>query len=276
MAIGASGSGCGSLPGAERVRREPMNPVAERLGLGELGDVRVLRRRVARAALGAARAGGKGHAVCVGVLREVKGADRADKVTLNVVGVRVVRVGRVDEPTGRVEARTVLGAQVRDKRRAQIRRVEELCNARARVADLVEHSIDERAELGRVVRRQRGVLLVDNAGTVRGVVGQHPRAHLVHDAAKRPHIGLEVVGVPHQDLGRNIARSPRRGVRQLRVVHRPRKPKVAELDIPLRVEKHVLRLEIAVNDERVVDGFERKRKLQKVLADKALRKRAAR
>jgi len=82
------------------------------------------------------------------------------------------------------------------------------------------------------------------------------REHLVQENAIRPVVDREVVVVSLQDLGRDVIRRAAEGVR-LAVLGDPfAHAKVADLAVALAVEKHIVQLEVTVDDSLVVQELE--------------------
>mmetsp|Transcript_52872 Transcript_52872/g.152397 ORF Transcript_52872/g.152397 Transcript_52872/m.152397 type:complete len:275 (-) Transcript_52872:1812-2636(-) len=90
---------------------------------------------------------------------------------------------------------------------------------------------------------------------------QSPCDELVADDAERPHVHLEAVSPALDELGREVVQRPghRVGARVV-LVQFLRDPEVHELQVSLRIEHHILRFEVSVDDSALMERFQDQRK----------------
>mmetsp|Transcript_11936 Transcript_11936/g.24230 ORF Transcript_11936/g.24230 Transcript_11936/m.24230 type:complete len:330 (-) Transcript_11936:2835-3824(-) len=117
---------------------------------------------------------------------------------------------------------------------------------------------------------------------VEGVAAGH---HLVHEQAEAPPVDALCVPALEQHLGRHVllrpAERPRREAhgpppllpvlrKRVSDLKAPAQPEVRQLDVPVSLQEHVLRLQVPVNDVDVVQGLEGERDLANVELSPAL------
>mmetsp|Transcript_6810 Transcript_6810/g.12337 ORF Transcript_6810/g.12337 Transcript_6810/m.12337 type:complete len:208 (+) Transcript_6810:509-1132(+) len=125
-----------------------------------------------------------------------------------------------------------------------------------------EHQIlRSHADVGR--KLDAPVFVHDAAHDHHGVVGLGraeglpAREQNVHQHAQPPPVHRVVVAVREHVFGRHVAGGAAKGVRPLAVLQHLGEPEVAQLDVALLVDEHVLGLKVAVDGVVVVEVGER-------------------
>lgn len=111
-------------------------------------------------------------------------------------------------------------------------------------------------------------------GLVLVLEGREPAYHLADEDSDAPQVSLVGVAyVREHDFRRAIARRPADSIGPIiiYVLHLLCKPEVDQLDMPLRIYKDVLWLQISINDASFVQTFNRQNNLRKVKASVLLR-----
>lgn len=118
-----------------------------------------------------------------------------------------------------------------------------------KVARRLVHELREADAAGRDPLRQ--------VAHVAHVERRAPREHLEHQHAQRPPVGLAPVALSAKRLGRDVLQRSAQRARLLAAAEPLRKAEVHELRMALRVDQHVLGLQVAVHDVlrvQVADG----------------------
>ena len=138
---------------------------------------------------------------------------------------------------------------------------------------LLRHAVEHGGETGGDLRAQDlhvGQLLADvlhrDRDLVLAVERDVAREHLEQHDAERVDVGLAVDVVAERLLGRDVVGGPEHAAvgGQPLLVERARDAEVGDLGRALRVDEHVLRLDVAVHDAAVVRGAERAGDLDRV------------
>ena len=95
--------------------------------------------------------------------------------------------------------------------------------------------------------------------------------HLVYDAAQRPYIALEVVGLILPDLGTGVIRCARLGIVKTVLVGKLGNVHIADFTCAIFVHENVGRFDVPVHDVVVVEGFETAEHLDEHMPDVTLR-----
>lgn len=131
-----------------------------------------------------------------------------------------------------------------------------LVDVESEVLVLLQHFLQQDVALGGDVLLNHNLLVFEGLGNVfyrTGLEGTVPMQHFVEKHAQTPNVNLRGVFVFVNDFGRHVFVGATESVPELVLLSVLSGPsEVAELDVEVFIEQHVFRLDVSMNDERLI------------------------